>query len=294
MHIRKSPAERIGHAILVVILILFCFTTVYPFWHVLMYSASDSRAAMTGGLFFYPRQFDLLAYKMIFKTSQIYIAYRNTILRTLVGTALSMLLTSLTAYPLSLKRLRGRNGISMMIFFTMLFSGGMIPTFLTVQSYGLIDTFWALVLPGAMNAYNMFILRNYFQSIPDSLGESAHIDGANSFTVLFRIILPVSVPALAAVTMFYGVANWNAYMDGILYTNSTSLEILQVYLRKLMASTGALNSLSGVDNLSEASRLSEESMKMATIAVSVIPVLVVYPFLQRYYTKGITVGAVKG
>ena len=294
MRIRKSPAEKTGHAVVSILLILFCFTTVYPFWHVLMYSASDSRAAMTGGLFFWPRQFDLLAYKMIFKTNQIYVAYRNTVLRTVLGTALSMLLTSLTAYPLSLKRLRGRGGISMFIFFTMLFSGGMIPTYLTVQAYGLIDKFWALILPSAMNAYNLFILRNYFQSIPESLGESAHIDGANSFTVLFRIILPVSTPALAAVTMFYGVANWNAYMDGILYTNSTALEILQVYLRKLMASTGTLNSLSGIDNLTEASRLSEESMKMATIAVSVIPVLVVYPFLQRYYTKGITVGAVKG
>ncbi len=294
MHIKKTPAEKAGHAIVVTLLIMFCFTTVYPFWHVLMYSASDSRAAMSGGLFFWPRQFDLLAYKMIFKTSQIYVAYRNTILRTVIGTAISMLLTALTAYPLSLRRLRGRGGLSMMIFFTMLFTGGMIPTFLTVQAYGMVDTFWALVLPNAMNAYNMFILRNYFQSIPDSLEESAHLDGANSFTVLFRIILPVSTPALAAVTMFYGVANWNAYLDGVLYINSTSLEILQVYLRKLMASTGALNSLAGVDNLSEASRLSEESMKMATIAVSVIPVLVVYPFLQRYYTKGITVGAVKG
>lgn len=294
MHIRRSPAEKAGYTAICTLLVLFCFTTVYPFWHVLMYSASDSQAAMTGGLFFWPRKFDLLAYKMIFKTSQIYIAYRNTILRTVVGTAISMLLTALTAYPLALKRLRGRNGISMMIFFTMLFSGGMIPTFLTVQAYGMVDTFWALILPGAMNAYNLFILRNYFQSIPESLEESAHLDGANSFTVLFRIILPISTPAIAAVTMFYGVANWNAYMDGILYTNSTSLEILQVYLRKLMASTGALNSLSGVDNLTEAARLSEESMKMATIAVSVIPILVVYPFLQRYYTKGITVGAVKG
>ncbi len=294
MHIQKSRTEKAGHAIISILLILFCFTTIYPFWHVLMYSASDSRAAMTGGLFFWPRQFDLLAYRMIFKTNQIYVAYRNTVLRTVLGTSLSILLTSLTAYPLSLKRLRGRGGISMFIFFTMLFSGGMIPTYLTVQSFGLIDTFWALILPGAMNAYNLFILRNYFQSIPESLGESAHIDGANSFTVLFRIILPVSTPALAAVTMFYGVANWNAYMDGILYTNTTSLEILQVYLRKLMASTGTLNSLSGIDNLTEASKLSEESMKMATIAVSVIPVLVVYPFLQRYYTKGITVGAVKG
>jgi putative aldouronate transport system permease protein len=139
----------------------------------------------------------------------------------------------------------------------------------------------------------MFILRNYFQAIPDSLEESAYVDGANSFVVLLRIIIPVSMPAIAAVAMFYGVANWNAYLDGILYTNSVRLEILQVYLRKLLASTGTLNALAGVDNQSAAANLTEESMKMATIAVSVVPVLIVYPFLQRYYTKGMTAGAVK-
>ncbi len=291
--VRQSQSENIGHFFICLFLALFCFTTTYPFWHVLMYSISDSNAAMTGGLFFLPRKSTFLAYEMIFKTSQIFVAYGNTIMRTLAGTSLSIMLSILTAFPLSRRRLRGRGGLSMMFFFTMLFTGGMIPTYLIVQSYGLIDTFWALVLPSAMSAYNMFILRNYFKSIPDSLEESAHMDGANSFTVLFKIFVPVSKPAIAAVAMFYGVANWNEYMDGILYTNKPQLEILQVYLRKLIASTGTLGSLSVVGNLSAAASLSEESMKMATIAVSIIPILVVYPFLQRYYTRGITLGAVK-
>jgi putative aldouronate transport system permease protein len=286
-------AERFGHAAVTAVLVLFCITTTYPFWHVLMYSISDSNAAMSGGLFLLPRKPSLLAYEMIFKTRQIYVAYGNTIMRTFFGTILSVTLSVLTAFPLSRGRLRGRGGISMVFFFTMLFTGGMIPTYLIVQSYGLVDTFWALILPSAMSAYNMFILRNYFKSVPPSLEESAHMDGANSFTVLFRIFVPVSKPAIAAVAMFYGVANWNEYMDGILYTNKPQLEILQVYLRKLIASTGTLNSLSGVVNLSAAASLSEESMKMATIAASILPVLVVYPFLQRYYTRGITLGAVK-
>ncbi len=292
--IRDTRSERVGHVVIIVILALFSFTTLYPFWHVLMYSISNSQAAMGGGLFFLPRKIDFLAYKLIFKTSQIYQVYFITVARTIVGVALSLAITVLTAYPLSLQRFRGRKFFSMLIFFTMLFSGGLVPTFLVVQSLGLLDTFWALVVPGMMNAYNMFILRNSFQALPHSLEESAHIDGANPMTVLLRIILPISTPALAAVTMFYGVANWNAYLDGILYTNTPQLQILQVYLRTLMASTGALGALSGIENLSEASKLSEESMKMATIAISVIPILVVYPFLQRYYTKGITVGAVKG
>ena len=230
---------------------------------------------------------------MIFKTRQIYVAYSNTILRTFLGTLLSVFLTALTAFPLSLKRMRGRQFFSMLIFFTMLFNGGLIPTFLVVQELGLIDTFLALILPSAMSAYNMFILRNYFQQIPESLEESAYIDGANPFIVLFRIILPVSAPSVAAIAMFYGIAIWNSYLDCLLYTNSDTLQVLQIYLRNLLASAGAMDSIAGVAG-SDASRLTEETVKMTTIAVSVIPILVVYPFLQRYYTKGITVGAVKG
>lgn len=293
MKIKRTAAERIGHGIIIIILTLFAFACIYPFWHVLMYSISDSREAMTGGLFLIPRSPTLLSYSMIFKTRQIYVAYSNTILRTFLGTLLSVFLTALTAFPLSLKRMRGRQFFSMLIFFTMLFNGGLIPTFLVVQELGLIDTFLALILPSAMSAYNMFILRNYFQQIPESLEESAYIDGANPFIVLFRIILPVSAPSVAAIAMFYGIANWNSYLDCLLYTNSDTLQVLQIYLRNLLASAGAMDSIAGVAG-SDASRLTEETVKMTTIAVSVIPILVVYPFLQRYYTKGITVGAVKG
>ena len=293
MKIKRTMGERVGHGIIIFLLTLFAFACIYPFWHVLMYSISDSREAMTGGLFLVPRSPPFLSYSMIFKTRQIYVAYSNTILRTLFGTLLSVLLTALTAFPLSLKRMRGRQFFSMMIFFTMLFNGGLIPTFLVVQDLGLLDTFLALILPNAMSAYNMFILRNYFQQLPESLEESAYIDGANPFIVLFRIILPISAPSLAAVAMFYGIANWNSYLDCLLYTNSDELQVLQIYLRNLLASAGAMDSIAGVAG-SDANRLTEETVKMTTIAVSVIPILVVYPFLQRYYTKGITVGAVKG
>lgn len=293
MKIKRSAAEKVGYALILSFLILFAFTTLYPFWHVLMYSISDSRSAMTGGLFFLPRRPTLVSYGLLFKTNQIFVAYRNTVLRTGIGTTLSLTLTALTAFPLSLKRLHFRNFFSMMIFFTMLFSGGMIPTFLVVQQYGLIDTFWALVIPGMMSAYNMFILRNYFQQLPASLEESATIDGASPPVVLLRIILPMSTPALAAIAMFYGIGNWNAYLDCILYTNSDALQVLQVYLRNLLAQAGAMDAIASVSG-SEASTLTEETVKMTTIAISVIPVLIVYPFLQRYYTKGITVGAVKG
>lgn len=292
--IRRSKGDILADWIIGIFLALFVFSTIYPFWHVIMYSISDSHSAMNGGLFFYPRDFSLLAYKMLFKTKNIFIAYKNTIGKTVVGTLFSVTLTAMTAYPLSLPRFKGRKFISMMIFLTMLFSGGLIPTYLLIKSLGLLDSFWVYVIPGAMSAYNMFILRNFFQSIPPSLEESALIDGANSYQVLAKIILPLSLPALAAITMFYGVHNWNSYMDGVLYVNNAKLQLLQVYLLQLIGSAGAKGALGDASGLGEASKLTEETMKMATIAVSVIPVLVVYPFLQKYYVKGVMIGSVKG
>ncbi len=291
---KKSKAEIIGMIINGVALFLIAFITIYPFWHVLMYSVSDSQRASAGGLFFLPKGLDITGYELVLKQPQLYNAYWNTIARTAVGTLLSVILTAMLAYPLSLPRLKGRKFLCIAIFFTMLFNGGMIPTYLLVNDLHMIDTFWALVIPNAMSAYNLFIMRNYFQSIPASLEESARIDGANPITVLFRIILPISTPTLAAVGMFYGVSNWNAYLDGVLYINNNSLQILQVYLRNLFSSAGSGAVLSGIQGISDAARVTEETLKMVTISVSVIPILIVYPYLQKYYTTGITTGAVKG
>ena len=287
-------ADHIADILIGIFLGILVFTTIYPFWHVIMYSVSDSYSSMSGGLFFLPRNFTLLAYEMLLKTNQIFVAYRNTVMKTLVGTGISVFLTALTAYPLSLSRFKGRNFISMLIFFTMLFNGGIIPTYLLIKSLGLLDTFWVYVIPGAMSAYNMFILRTYYRSIPSSLEESALLDGANPFQILFRIILPLSLPALAAIAMFYGVGNWNSYMGGILYVNDQRLQLLQVYLRQLIGAAGAKGALGDAGDLGPASRLTEETMKMTVITVSVIPILIVYPFLQKYYTKGVMVGSVKG
>ncbi|WZL77574.1 carbohydrate ABC transporter permease [Eubacteriales bacterium mix99] len=290
---KKSMADWITDIFIGTFMGILVFTTIYPFWHVIMYSLSDSHASMSGGLFFLPRSFTLLSYKMLLNTRQIFVAYRNTVLKTLVGTLISVSLTAMTAYPLSLSRFKGRNVISMMIFFTMLFSGGMIPTYLLIKSLGLLDTFWVYVVPGAMSAYNMFILRTYYMSIPASLEESALLDGANPFQVLFRIILPLSLPALAAIAMFYGVGNWNSYMDGVLYVNNQDLQLLQVYLRQLIGAAGAKGALGDAGDLGPASRLTEETMKMTVVTVSIIPILIVYPFLQKYYTKGVMVESVK-
>ena len=293
MKIKRGPGERFGHAIIVIFLITFSFCTVYPFWHVIMYSLSDSGKAMSGGMFFYPRDFTLLSYKTVLRTRQIFVAYGNTIMKTVVGTVLSLILSALTAFPLSVKRLHGKKFLNMYFYFTMLFGGGMIPSYLIVDSLDLIDTFWALIIPGMLSVYNMFILRNNFQALPAELEESAYIDGATPPTVLFKIILPLSKPALAAIGMFYIVGNWNSYMDCILYTNSSRLQVLQVYLREMINAAGSMDIVEPVAN-SQAKQLTSETVKMTTIAISIIPILIVYPFLQRFYTRGLTVGAVKG
>lgn len=292
---QATGGELAGQIVNSVFLGLMVLITIYPFWHVVMYSLSDSHASMSGGIFLWPREFSLLSYQQLLSTRQLYICYRNSILKTLIGTGLALLLTALTAYPLSLPRFKGRGFFSLMIFFTMLFNGGMIPTYLLIRDLHLLDTFWVYVLPGAMSAYNMFILRNFFQSIPPSLEESALLDGANPFQVLFHIVLPLSGPALAALAMFYGVALWNGYMDNVLYVNDSNLQLLQNFLRQLIAAAGAKSgTVSEMADVSAASRLTEETVKMTVITVSVIPVLIVYPFLQKYYTKGVMVGSVKG
>ncbi len=294
--LRKARSGgRIGDIVIGIFLGIMVLITIYPFWHVVMYSLSDSHASMSGGIFLWPRDFSLLSYQQLLSTRQIYICYRNSILKTVVGTVISLILTALTAYPLSLQRFKGRNFFSMLIFFTMLFNGGMIPTYLLIRDLHLLDTFWVYVIPGAMSAYNLFIMRNFFQSIPPSLEESARLDGANPFQVLLKIVLPLSTPSLAALAMFYGVGLWNGYMDNVLYVNDQNLQLLQNYLRQLIASAGAKSgTMSEMSNIGAASRLTEETVKMTVITISVIPVLLVYPFLQKYYTKGVMVGSVKG
>lgn len=290
----KPRGLRLGNKIILIVLFLIALTTLYPFVHVLMYSLSDSKQAMTGWLFLWPHGFSLNAYRILFQTRQIYVAYGNSLFVTGVGTLISLILTVLLAYPLSVRRLRGRGAVAVFCFISLLFNGGMIPTFLQVQRLGLLDTRWALILPGCISAYNMFLVRNYMLSIPASLEESAAIDGASPMRVLISIIVPLSKPVIAAVGLFYAVNYWNSYLRAVLYTNTQSLEILQQFLRRMMAAGSAVGAMGDASDFSSlSSSLSEESIKMATITASILPVLIVYPWLQKYYVKGLTLGAVK-
>ncbi|MCL6456641.1 MAG: carbohydrate ABC transporter permease [Gorillibacterium sp.] len=291
--IKAIRQENLGQWLLNAFLLVIAIVTFYPFWHVLMYSFSDPKLAMGGGLFLLPRGFSFDSYVRLFQNSGIGQAYSNSLFRLFVGTSINVVFTAMLAYPLSIRRFLLRTPLTLMIFFTMLFSGGMIPTYLLVNSLGLVDTLWALIVPSAISAWNFFIMKNYFQSLPPELEESASMDGASPLRTLFSIILPVSMPVIAAIALFYGVSHWNSYFDAVLYIHSQKKEVLSVFLRSMM-NYSAMESTKGSDDSALMANVSEESLKMTAIIASILPMLIIYPFLQKYFVKGVMIGAVKG
>ncbi|OXS55367.1 sugar ABC transporter permease [Cohnella sp. CIP 111063] len=290
---RKRQPVGWGLGLLYFLLSLITAATLYPFWHVLMYSVSDPKLAMGGGLFLLPRGFAFDSYEMLFRNSSIFHAYSNSLFRLFVGTLINVTLTAMLAYPLSIRRFMGRTPITLLIFFTMLFNGGMIPTYLLVNNLGLVDSLWALIVPSAISAWNFFIMKNYFQGLPPELEESANMDGATPLRTLFSIILPVSMPVIAAISLFYGVWHWNSYFDAVLYLHSQDKQILTIFLRSMMSFSATESTRSMNDSMTIAN-ISEESVKMATIIATMLPMLLIYPFLQKYFVKGVLIGSVKG
>ncbi|MCI8623712.1 MAG: carbohydrate ABC transporter permease [Provencibacterium sp.] len=275
-----------------VLLTLLSVLTLYPFWYVIMASLTTDTEAARDIFFLLPVKPSLSAYKMVFSTSSILTAYRNTLFVTTVGTALSLVLTALTAYPLSRRRLRGGKILTLLIYFTMLFSGGMIPTFLVVKSLGLYDSLWALILPKAVTVYNLLLMLSFFKSIPESLEESASIEGANDLMILFQIIIPLSMPIFATMILFYAVAYWNAWFDAVLYISKSTRYPLQLVLREIVQQVD-LSYVGGGGSDVTMSDMTIQSVRMATIVVAILPIMVVYPFLQKYFVKGVMIGAVK-
>lgn len=285
--------------ILVTISILILIIILYPLIFVVSASFSDPLAVMRGDMWLLPVNFTLDAYREILTNDRIWIGFRNTILYTTLGTFINIVLTTMLAYPLSRKDLPGRNIVTFLIVFTMFFNGGLVPTFLVVQNLGLIDTIWAMVLPNAIGTMNVVIMRTYFQkSIPWELQESAMMDGASNITMLIKIILPLSKPILAVMILFYAVGHWNAWFNALIYLRSDSLVPLQLVLREILL----VSELSGAESTSgaiEISGLGErllfgESIKYALVIVSSLPVLVIYPFVQKHFVKGIMLGSLKG
>lgn len=292
MVIKKSLGERIFDAANYTLLILLCIVTLYPFLFVLFASLSDPGAVYaSGGILLWPKGFSLGAYGLVFDNPLIFTGYLNTIIYVVAGTAINVFMTSLAAYGLSRKWLYGRNTMMFLIVFTMYFSGGLIPTFLVVKQLGLLDTRWAMIIPNAVSAWNIIIMRTYFQGIPDSMEESAKIDGATDFTVLFRIILPLSIPVVSVMVLFYAVGHWNAWFNALIYLRDRGFYPLQMILREILVQNTVQDMMTSLEEMDKEPMAA--NVKYATIIVATVPILCVYPFLQRYFVQGIMIGAIK-
>lgn len=291
--IKKSVGDNIFDALNILFMILMIIITLYPFWYVIMCSLSNSINLIGDkGLMLVPKGIDFSAYQSVLKNKNILTGYRNTIFIVVVGTLINILMTSLGAFVISRKKLAIKTVITTMIIITMYFSGGLIPSYLVVYKYiGLGNTLWALMLPGAISTYNLIIMKTNFESIPASLEESAKIDGANEIILLFKIILPLSMPIIAVMILFYGVGHWNEWFNALIYIRKASLYPLQLRLREILLLNDTQN-MAGGSNASDKYNIGE-SIKYATIMVATIPILCVYPFIQKYFVKGVMVGAVK-
>ena len=294
--IKKSMSRRVFEVFNIIILMCLNIVMLYPFLYVFAASLSSNASVLAGRVSIIPDGFNLEAYKAVFKYKQVWISYRNTIYYTVVGTFINLFLTVCGAYPLSRKYFYGKSVFTFFIAVTMFFSGGLIPTFLVVRKLGLYNTVWALVLPGAISTTNMIIMRTFFQGIPDALEEAAIIDGATDFQVLYKIILPLSLPSIMTIGLFYAVGHWNSWFGAMIYLREMKKYPLQLILRQIVLQNqvNELLSQQAGTTVEETQSLISETIKFAVIMVAVIPILCVYPFIQKYFVKGVMIGSIKG
>lgn len=285
----NTPAGRVFDVFNVALLVLVGVVALVPFLYVLAGSFATESELSTRSFFLWPDTFSLKAYESILTSPAFVRAIVTTILVTVVGTAIQLLLTAAMAYPLSKANLPGGRVIMGLVVVTLVFGGGMIPTFLVVKDLGLLNTYWALVLPAAINPFSLIIIKNFFQQLPAELEESAKIDGANELQTLWRIILPLSKPVLATFALFYAVGIWNDFMSPLLYLNDSSMWTLQMFLRQVTVATDLSMVQGDMSELPPA-----QGIKFAVIVVATVPILLMYPFLQKHFAKGMLIGSVKG
>ena len=286
----RKPSENggIGSRIFdfcnILFMLCLAFITLYPMYNIFIVSISSAEYIYAGAVSFIPKGINFDAYRMVFKNDSIWRSFGNSILYTTVGTAINVVCSAMCAYPLSRKDFYGRGFFTLFVAVTMFISGGMIPSYLVVNQLKLINTMWAIVLPGAISTYNMIIMRTFFQNLPVSLQESAYLDGANDITILFKVVLPLSMPIIATMTLFYAVGHWNSYFNAMIYLNSKSKFPLQVLLREIVV---AGNMADESSDLTSNINIIAINFKYAVIVITVVPILVVYPFLQKHFTKGV-------
>ena len=291
--IRESRGDRIFQGVVLAIGVIIMLIVAYPLYFTVIASFSKPEDVLMGRVLLWPKNISFESYKMVITEKDIWMGYGNTILYTVLGTAVNVLLTILIAYPLSCKELPWRKQLTFVASFTMLFSGGLIPTFLVVRNLGLYNTIWAMILPTGITTYNMLVMKNFFQSsIPHELKEAAELDGCNQIQTLLLVVLPLSGAIIAVVVLFYAVGHWNAYFNALIYLKDRAKFPLQVILREILLQNQELAAGDGT-GLYEKMRAAE-TMKYAIIIVSSLPVICMYPFVQKYFVKGVMVGAIKG
>lgn len=291
--IKVSASRKIFNIINYTFLALLAFTTLYPFLYTLTMSLSTTKAATEMGFHLYPKEISTMAYQMVFHNKDIFTSYGNTIFRTVLGTVLGLLVTLMFAYALSRREMPNRRLYTVVLLFTMLFNGGKIPTYLVLKELHLLNNLWVYILPNLISAYNVIVARSFFMSLPEALHESASIDGAGEFKIFFRIILPLSKPIIMTIALWMAVMHWNMWYDAMMYMTDNSKITVQCLLQRIIQENNSELISQGVVN-PDAMQYTSETVKAATIIVSVLPILIFYPFVQRYFIKGVMLGAVKG
>jgi putative aldouronate transport system permease protein len=289
--IKSASNDKFFHSLVMIIVWIAVLVTIFPLLNVIANSLSSSDAVAKNSVYFWPKEINIESYKAVFRDSSMIYSLGFTAVLTIIYTILSLFLTVCTAYPLSKDKLFGKKALTLIIIFTMYFSGGIIPGYLLCKQLHITNTIWVLILPSVINTFNVIIMKSFIKSIPESLEESAEIDGASSFVVLFKIIVPLSKAILATLGLFYAVSRWNSFQDVLYYIQSPKLFTLQYKLQAM------INASKSTDTLAEGSNMSHvatANLKSASIVFSAVPIVLVYPWLQKYFVKGVTLGSVKG
>lgn len=292
--VKESLGDRIFGFFVYVILSVVAIIVIYPLLYVLSASFSDPSSILKGEIWLLPKGFTFDSYIKVFQNEKILIGYRNTIFYTVFGVLINLFLSIMIAYPLSRKDFVGRHLITIFLVFTMFFSGGMIPTYLLIKDLGMLNTIWAVLIPGAVSVYNVIIIRTFFQSIPEELRESSEIDGCSTMQYLIRILLPLSKPIIAVMVLFYGVSHWNAFFDALIYLTDQNKFPLQLFLRDMLIKEDMGDMAQVTDDTMARYLMQIEGIKYSVVIVASLPMLVLYPFLQKYFVKGVMIGALKG
>ncbi|ALC87720.1 MULTISPECIES: carbohydrate ABC transporter permease [Bacillaceae] len=291
---RETKTDRAFNVFNYVFLAIVAFLVIYPLIFVFSASLSNPQNVISGDMWLWPKEFTLDAYEKVFQNEDIINGFINTLKYTVFGTILNVVMTILAAYPLSRRDLKGRGFLMAFIVFTIFFSGGLIPTYLLIRDLGMLNTFWVMIIPNAVAVWNIIIMRTFFQSIPHELEESAMIDGAGNFRILWSVVLPLSLPVIAVMVLFYSVGHWNSYFQALIYLQDQEKFPLQLILRQILIQGQTDDMIKATSESFLAQQLSVEGLKYAVLIVANLPMLMLYPFLQRYFVKGVMIGSLKG